>query len=213
VPERGGAHVAGQHAGLVRERVEQGRDRAHEGRHVAAREVGAPDRAAEQDVAAEQRLLVRDGVGDVARGVAGREQDVDLAAGERQRLAAADGLLGVVGLVGPEAGERVAVDVLEHRDLGLRAVDRRAGGAGERRDRADVVEVRVREEDRLDRGPELLEHGLDALGLVAGVDHERAGGAVAASDPAVLLDRPDGEAPDVHHFRFCARLYTQRSVA
>ena len=76
----------------------------------------------------------------------------------RELLAAGDGLVGVVALVRAESRPRdVAHDVGEHRDLELRAVDRRAGGARERRDGADVVEVRVGEQDRLDRDAELLD--------------------------------------------------------
>jgi hypothetical protein len=78
------------------------------------------------------------------------------------------------------------------------AVDGRAGGAGQRRDRPDVIEVAVREQDRLDRDAELRDGGLEAVGLVARVDHQRAIGAVAAGDPAVLGDGPDGEAAGVH---------------
>ena len=55
------------------------------------------------------------------------------------------------------------------------------------------------------------------VGLVARVDDERAIAVLAPDDPAVLLERPDGEAADVHQllaccFRFCARVYTNRSV-
>ena len=51
-------------------------------------------------------------------------------------------------------GERhVAHDVGQHRALDLAHVDGRAGLARHRRDRADVVEVGVGEEDRLDLRP------------------------------------------------------------
>ena len=66
--------------------------------------------------------------------------------------------------------------------------------AGERRDGADVVEVRVREEDRLDAVAVLVDGGDQALRLVAGVDHDRLRRAVAGGEEAVLGDRADGEA-------------------
>ena len=74
-------------------------------------------------------------------------------------LAARDRLVGVVGLERAEARATARSVMMsgQHRDLELRAVDRRAGCARERRDRADVVEVRVREQDRLDGQAELLD--------------------------------------------------------
>ena len=86
----------------------------------------------------------------------------------------------------------------------LRAVDGRAGGARERGDRADVIEVAVGDEDRLDGHAQLLELRLDARGLLAGVDEQRA--ALARGDPAVLGDRPDREAVRVHQRLRAARL-------
>ena len=53
--------------------------------------------------------------------------------------------------------------------LELRAVHGRAGRPRHRRHRADVVEVSVGEQDRLDgRDPERLERAEQPLGLVAG---------------------------------------------
>ena len=57
--------------------------------------------------------------------------------------------------------------------LDLRAVDRRAGGARDRRDGADVVEVRVREQDRLELDAELVDRAEQLVGLLARVDHQR----------------------------------------
>ena len=84
--------------------------------------------------------------------------------------------------------------------LELGAVDRRAGRAGHRSHRPDVIEVGVGDQDRLDGlDPERVD-GLDQpLGLVAWVDDQRAIGALLAHDEAVLLHRPDGEHPHVDH--------------
>ena len=68
----------------------------------------------------------------------------------------------------------------------------------DRRDRADVVEVRMREQDRLEFQPELLDHPDELVGLVAGVEDDRLVRAVATRDERVLLHRPDGEHADVH---------------
>ncbi len=167
---------------------------------VAARQVGAADRALKEHVAAEQRVLGGDRVGDVARGVAGREDDVDLEAGESKLLAAGDQVVGLVALERAEARPRHVVhDVGEHLALELGAVHRRARRARERCDGADVVEVRVREQDRLHR--RVLDGGDQALGLVARIDDERA--VAVADDEAVLLHLPDGEHLDVHQRAAC----------
>ena len=60
-------------------------------------------------------------------------------------------------------------------DLELGTVDRRTGRLRHRRDRADMVEVGVGEQDRVDSDPELVDDGEDPLGLVAGVDDQRRG--------------------------------------
>ena len=86
-----------------------------------------------------------------------------------------------------------------HLELG--AVDGRAGGPGDRRDGADVVEVGVGDEDRVDPDPELVDHVQDPLGLLARVDDQAAVGAVAAEDEAVLGHLADGEHAHVHRRR------------
>ena len=99
---------------------------------------------------------------------------LDVQAGELQVLAAGEDVLGLVALERPEPGRHPAHDVGQHRPLDRRAVDRRAGGPRERRDRADVVEVAVGDEDRLDLDAERLDGLEQALGLVARVDQQRA---------------------------------------
>ena len=82
-----------------------------------------------------------------------------------------------------------------------RAVDRRAGRRGHRRDGADVVEVAVGDEDRLDLAARRLDRGEDPLGLLAGVDDQQPVGALAAEQEAVLGDRADGEHLDLERHR------------
>ena len=77
-----------------------------QGRPVAAGQVDAADRALEEDVAGEERVLAADRVGDVAGAVARGEDDVELEPGQLQGLAAGDGLVGVVALERPEARPR-----------------------------------------------------------------------------------------------------------
>ena len=113
-------------------------------------------------------------------------------------------LVGVVALEGAEPlpGDE-GHDVGEDRRLDLRAVDGGAGRLGDRRDGADVVEVAVGEEDRLDRHAHLLDRGQDPLGLLAGVDDQRPVGAVAAQQEAVLGDRADREHLDIEAHFLC----------
>ena len=102
--------------------------------------------------------------------MAGREEHLDVDAGERELLTAGEGDVGLVALERAEPGRHPAHDVGEHRTLDLRAVDGRAGGARERRDGADVVEVAVRDQDRLDLDAERLDRLDQTLGLIAGID-------------------------------------------
>ena len=116
-----------------------------------------------------------------------------------QSLAALEGLVGVVALERAEARPgHEGHDVGQHAHLDLRAVDRRARRAGHGCHRADVVEVGVGEQDRVETDAELLDRAQQSVGLVAGIDQQRPVRAVAAHEPGVLLDRPDGEAADVH---------------
>ena len=143
--------------------------------------------------------LVGDREGDVAGAVAGGEDHVDLEAGELELLAAVDRVLGVVALVRPEPGPgHVGHDVGEQRQLDLGAVDRRPGRLGHRGDGADVVEVAVGQQDRLELDPELVDRRKQARRLLAGIDDQALVGAVAAEDVAVLGDLADGQPADLH---------------
>ena len=133
--------------------------------------------------------------------MAGREDHLERQARELQHLPAADRAVRPVALERSEPWPRhEVIDV--GQDLGLEfwAVDGSAGRARHRRDRADVVEVRVGDEDRFDRlDPEILERTCDSLRLVAGVDDHGPAGALGAHDEAVLLNRPDREHACVDH--------------
>jgi hypothetical protein len=109
----------------------------------------------------------------MAWAVAGGEDHIDLHARQLEPLAAADGVVGLVALEGAEArpGDE-CVDIGEHRRLYLGAPDGRARRLGDRGNRADVVEVRVGQEDSVDRHPQLLRGTEDPLGLIPGVDDE-----------------------------------------
>src|ERR1700730_10085119 len=98
----------------------------------------------------------------------------------------------------PEAGRHPAYDVHQDGPLDLRAVDRGARRPRQRRDRADVIEVAVGHEDRLDLDTELLRRLQQPLGLFARVDHHGLPGLRSGShDVSVLLHRADCEGADV----------------
>ena len=180
-------------------RVQQRRDRRQQRPGVAARAGrcarSSPGRARRRR-AGRRALLVGGREGHVAGAVAGREEDVDLAA-RRARAARrpASGHVGVVGLERAEAGPgHVAHDVGQDRRLDRRAVDGRAGrprdrarrrrrgrsacaSGGSRRGRRRASAIAVEQ----------------AVGLLAGVDEHRAVVAVAAHEVGVLGQRADGE--------------------
>ncbi len=92
--------------------------------------------------------------------------------------------------------------------LESRAVDRRAGVPGERSNSADVVDVGVRDEDRLDRDAERFDRLNQALRLIARIDQERPGRAMSPRDIGVLREGADGERADVErnaHLAACLR--------
>ena len=77
--------------------------------------------------------------------------------------------------------------------LELRAVDRRPSRARDRGDRADVIEVRVGQQDRLELlDPERVERLEQPLGLVAGIEDHGAVRALGSNDVASspARDRP-----------------------
>ena len=171
-------------------------DRGFERGPIAAGQIDAADRALEEHVAGEQRPARR--VGQVAGAVAGRVEHLDVHPGEVQPLAPAQLVVGLVVLERAEARRDPAHHVREQRQLDLRAVHGSAGGARQGGDGADVVEVAVGEQDRLDLDAEGLRGLEQALRLVARVyDHRPARLRVGPDDVAVLLHRADRVGADV----------------
>jgi hypothetical protein len=199
--ERGQAHVARMDGRLRRVLADQPLDRRQQRRPVAPGQVDAADRSLKQDVAGEQRLVLGQRIADVPRAVAGNEVDLELQVRQLQRLAALDRMVGLVALERTETGIRhVGHDVGQHLGLELRAVHRSARRPGDRRDRADVIEVAMGQQDRLNRVDlECAQRLQNPLGLVTRV-HDHGGRRVRPTDHvAVLLHRPDREHPRVDH--------------
>ena len=136
-------------------------------------------------------------------------------------------MLGLIAAERAEAGRHPAHDVCQDGLLDLRAVDGSAGRLGDGCDGADVVEVAVGDEDGLQLHAQRVDGLQQALGLIAGVDDDRARGLAGvavgvgthAHDVAVLLHRADGEGADVEAAHLearvllrCRRRYIHMSV-
>ena len=106
----------------------------------------------------------------MAGAVTGREEHLDVKAREAQDAPPASRCSGTWLSNGPNPGGVPSADVFEHGTFDLRAIDGRAGRPREGRDSADVVEVAVGDEDRLDLHAELLDRAQQPVGLFAGVD-------------------------------------------
>ena len=130
---------------LGREALGEQADRVEERRPVAAGQVDAADRAGEEHVAREERAV--GGEGEVARRVAGDRERLPRDAGQLERLVAGEPVLGLPRADVHAVGGVDLVRPLEHERLGLGDPDRRAGALRQAGDAAEVVEVRVRDED------------------------------------------------------------------
>ena len=159
----------------------------------------------------------------MARAVARSEQHLDVHVRELQPLAALDRVLGLPAFKRAEARHRPFHDVRKHAKLDLGAVHGRACGSRDRRHRADVVEMAVGDQDRLDLDAKRRGSIEQALRLFARVDHQRAGRlCVGAHQIGVLLNWTNRELADVDHLEpalptclallAIRRLYSQLSV-
>jgi hypothetical protein len=70
--------------------------------------------------------------------------------------------------------------------------------AADRSDRADVIDVRVCQPDRVDRNGGVADHREDAARFVAGIDEDAAPRLLVRDEVAVLLEDPDGANVDPH---------------
>ena len=94
-----------------------------------------------------------------------------------------------------KAGEWPGGRLGELVDVGRAHVDGQLEAPRQGVDGAEVVEVAVRDEDRLRARADLVEGVGQRVGLVAGVDDERL--AVGGDDEAVGAERPEGQHEDI----------------
>lgn len=193
------------HPRIVAEREEHGTDRADEGRVVAARQVGSPDRTCEQRVADEQvqpaltdpSHLQADAARAVPRGVVRTRLEVAerdhlarrIEAVDRRRLA-----------IHPETEHRrlheravvqeqvVAMQVHGHAECAFRGADT-----------GDVIDVRVGQQDVANREVFLFDEFQQAIHLIARVDDHPFAGPWAGDNEAVLVEGADRLRLDYDH--------------
>ena len=221
--DRGLLAVPGQHHDVVGQGEHLGAQGLEHRGVVAAGQVGAPDRAGEEQVAGEHHLgdvvgLVRRTEGDRALGVARRVVDGDREAGQLEALPVGElgDVVGLDELVAPaeqhrgglagDAGHRVGEQVT------VGGVDPGGGvvGARDRGHRPHVVDVAVGEQDGDGLEAVLADDLGDAGGgVLAGVDDHALRAGAGGHDVAVGGPRTRWEPGDQHP----GRLSTARCVA
>src|SRR3954447_19427201 len=215
---RGLLAVSGQHHDVVGQGEHPRREATQHRRVVSAGQVGASDRAGEEQVAGEHDLAdlglvdVRRAERDGAAGVAGRVVDHEVEAGQLEGLPVGE-LGNVVGLGElVAAAEQHAGRLAGHpghrigQKVPVVRVDPGGGvvGARDRRHTPHVVDVTVGDQDRHRLEPVLADHLGDAVRRVlAGIDDHALSTGTGGDDVAVRPPRTGGETCDEHASNSC----------
>ena len=172
---------------LRRKRLDEHADRGDERLPIGARDVGATDRAGEEDVPREETAVRV--IREVRRRVTWYREDVERDSRDVDRLTADEGHLRHVCPVAVAHWGQLA-GTLEQCALALGHVDRRSGALREFRNTDEVVPVPVRHENRGAARPEPREHEAQFGRVATGVDDRSlVGGWIRADDVAVRPDR------------------------
>ncbi len=150
--ERRRVAVAGVDDRVAAVALDEPLDRGDERAPVAAGEVDAADRALEQEIARED--VRADAEGDVVDRVARDPGDLELEPGDRDDVAVAHLVLGIVR---PHPRSTACDPVAQRLRLAGRRPDLGSGRLGQRGDSFHVVDVRVGDEDPCDRCSEPVE--------------------------------------------------------
>ncbi len=201
VPDGGGGAVPRDDQRIVGERQELVPDRGQELPPVSARKVRAPDAVAEQRVARDQLLLGRNIQADAAWRVPRRMEHVELDGPQAEHVAILRAHVDIhAGGDGHSEPGRLHLDLSVAGQSGFVQVNRGAGGRLHLRRRSHVVEVGMREHDRLHAQPVMLHHAQDLLGLIAGIDDHALPRDLIAEDRAVARQHPQRQNLVDHRF-------------
>src|SRR5215207_10836985 len=187
-----GAHksVAAEEGDLIAERQQLLFDRADERGVIAVREVGASDRAAEEDIADDREGLAAVDEDDAAGRVPGAMQHVKHKVADRERVTLLEpairrdrSRIHFVASAGlGQAVEQIFV-------LAVRAFDRHAEALLQLRRPPGMVDVAMSEDDLLDGDTGVLDRAEYAREIAAGIDDRRALAGSVPNQRAVLLER------------------------
>lgn len=167
---------------------------------IAAREIGAADRAGEQHVADDREPVRTAEEHDVTGRVAGTVIDLERFVAELHGIAVVQPAIGLECIGGREA-EALALrgQLLDPETLVfLRALDRHAVARGERLCARAVINVPVREQHLLDLHVLSGDFLFDQFEIAAGIDDGGAPRLFADEQRAVLLERRDRDERDFH---------------
>ncbi len=196
--------------GLGWQRRHERPDGADQRGPVGAGQVGASDRAGEQDVAREHVPLGR--VGEMAGRVARHREHVEPHAGELEPLTPVEQHIRCPR-TDDDPRRNVALRMLEDVAFGRRRMNRGAGAFREVRQGGDVVEVGVRDQDGGTPGAERGERQPDLACRSARVDQDGVRRrTLRPHDVAVRRERAEGETVDGgRHARECTDVPAARS--
>src|ERR1700674_1051968 len=190
--DRAGRPVAADERDVVAQGENLFPDRAEQLRMVAARYVGAPDRAAEQHVADNGEALRGIEQGDAARRMARAVQDIEGQLADLYLIALVEpAFRRDVARTGHPEGAAALGQAFEQKPVGaVRPLDRhvttRAETLLELGGAAGVIDMTMGEPDLIDAHTGLRDRILDPRQIASRVDHGRAPGRLAPQDGAVL---------------------------
>src|SRR3990172_8362072 len=151
--------VAGINHDVVRKREQLIPDAGDERIEIATREICPANAALKQYVPVEDGLLTLDVEHDVPGRVAGREARLEAQRADFENLAVLERYVGIGGGAHGDAPPARAAALSEQRQVERVHGDRRLRRIDDVGERADVIEVRVGQQDQLDRSLEGIDGG------------------------------------------------------
>ena len=182
--------MAGDEGGVAAHRPKPLGNRIEQILVIAAREIGAADRALEQDVADDRQLrfgMVED---DMARRVAGAVADVEGQVADRHRIAVDQPAVGHERLAGHAIFGAIFGQAVDPEQIvDVRALDLEAELGGEDAGRSAMVDMAVGKQDFLERHAVLRDCRLQFVEIPARIDQRALHRRGAPDQAAILLQR------------------------